>query len=182
MVTRKEEGRGKKEGARGFRRLVAWQQADRLASAVFQSIRGREVAQRAPGSQQREQLPPWLSSQMMRCALSVPANIAEGYTRGALKDYLRFLDIARGSLAELEYYLHFVSSNGLLPAGDCSRLSDQALEVGNILIGLIRSLRAKLRDGSWDRLRVSDDGTDYVTTSDSDLLPSSSDLLPGEER
>ena len=118
---------------------------------------------------------------MMRSALSVPANIAEGYARGALKDYLRFLDIARGSLAELEYYLHFLASNGLLPPKDYAALSEQALEVRNILAGLIRALRAKLQEGSWDRLRVSEDQPEYELSGGSpDLLPSSSDLLPGE--
>ena len=185
MVERKEEGRRKKEGGRGFRKLVAWRKADGLASAVWQSIQERELRSKARarfGGIHEEELPQWLVSQVMRSALSVPANIAEGYARGALKDYLRFLDIARGSLAELEYYLHFLSSNSLLTADNCAKLSDQASEVGNILTGLIRSLRVKLQDGSWDRLRVSEDQTEYEANRGSaDLLPSSSDLLPGEE-
>ncbi len=185
MVRKREEGRRKKEAGRGFRKLVAWRKADRLASAVFQSIGHRELRRQAVArfhGIHEEELPLWLVSQIMRCALSVPANIAEGYARGALKDYLRFLDIARGSLAELEYYLHFLSSNGLLSANDCATLSDQASEVGNILTGLIRSLRAKLQEGSWDRLRVSEGQPEYeVNGGSSDLLPSSSYLLPGEE-
>jgi four helix bundle protein len=174
MVERKEEGRRKEEegrgkGERGFRKLVAWQKADELASAVFQDMC-------------ESQSPPWLQSQVTRAAVSVPANIAEGYAREALRDYLRFLDIAWGSLAELEYYLHFLSSNRLLTADNSTRLSDQASEVGNILTGLIRSLRVKLQDGSWDRLRVSEDQTGYETIRESaDLLPSSSNLLPGVE-
>lgn len=170
MVTGKEEGKRKKEEGRGFRKLVAWQKADRLASAVFQSMRGHD------------ELPSWLASQITRCALSVPANIAEGYARGALRDYLRFLDMARGSLAELEYYLHFLSSNRLLGAEECAPLSRHASEVGHVLVGLIRSLRIKLQEGSWDRHRVSEDGAEYYLSSENvGLLPSSSDLLPGED-
>lgn len=70
---------------------MAWRKADELGSAVFQAL-------------QEGQRPIWLVAQVTRAAVSVPANVAEGYTRGALRDYLRFLDIARGSLAELEYY------------------------------------------------------------------------------
>ena len=114
--------------------------------------------------------------------MSVPANIAEGYARGALKDYLRFLDIARDSLAELDYYLHFMVSNELLEPSTYNNLVRLHKEVGNLLVGLIRSLRLKLKDGSWDRLRVSKDSTEYlIESADNKLLPPSFDPLPGEE-
>ena len=169
-----EEGRGKKDAAqsadRGFRKLIVWQKADELASAVFQTV-------------QKLGCPPWLQSQVARAAVSVPANIAEGYTRGALRDYLRFLDIARGSLAELEYYIHFLADNGMLESSihrDLERLNS---EVGNLLVALIRSLRLKLKEGTWDRARLSEDGAEYwPSITDDSLLPSSSFPLPGEER
>ncbi|MBI1886687.1 MAG: four helix bundle protein [Chloroflexi bacterium] len=86
----------------GFRRLKAWQRADDLACAVFAAVSLIPARHR------------WLGEQLARAAVSVPANIAEGYSRGSLKDYLRFLDIARGSLAEVEYYLHFLRKNGII--------------------------------------------------------------------
>jgi four helix bundle protein len=161
-----EGGRGK--GERGFRKLVAWQRADELASAVFQAMRG-------------SQSPPWLQSQVTRAAVSVPANIAEGYTRGALGDYLRFLDIARGSLGELEYYLHFMVTNQLLEPSAYDDLTGTHSEVGNLLVALIRSLRLKLKEGSWDRVRISEAPVQYWEASPDDLLPPSSFPLPGEE-
>ncbi|MDO8611476.1 MAG: four helix bundle protein [Dehalococcoidia bacterium] len=174
MVRKMEVGRGKKDAAqpadRGFRKLVVWQKADELASAVFQTL-------------QKLPCPPWLQSQVARAAVSVPANIAEGYTRGALRDYLRFLDSARGSLAELEYYLHFLADNGMLESSIHRDLEQLNSEVGNLLVALIRSLRLKLKEGTWDRARLSEDGAEYwpLVTDDS-LLPSSSFPLPGEER
>ena len=175
MVEEREEGRGKgEEGVvrpekRGFRKLVAWQKADELASAVFQAMH-------------KSQSPPWLVSQATRAAVSVPANIAEGYARGALRDYLRFLDIARGSLAELEYYLHFMVTNQLLEPSAYDNLTHIHSEVGNLLVALIRSLRLKLKEGSWDRVRISEAPAEYSEViPDDDLLPSSFFPLPGEE-
>jgi four helix bundle protein len=159
MVGKREEGSGK----RGFRRLLAWQKADEMASAVFRAL-------------QVSRSPTWLTSQTVRAAVSVPANIAEGYGRGALKDYLRFLDIARGSLAELEYYLHFMSTNGLIDAASFGSLSQLTLESGNLLVALIRSLRAKLDEGSWERL--SEESAEYLPAGV--LSPSLFPLAGGE--
>ncbi len=169
MVGTKEEGRRKGEEGRGFRKLVAWQHADRLASSVFQAIH-------------RSQSPPWLISQVTRAAVSVPANIAEGYARGALRDYLRFLDIAHGSLAEVEYYLHFMVTNQLMEASAYDNLTHLHSEAGNLLVALIRSLRLKLQEGTWDRTRISEAPAEYPgVRPDDDPLPSSLDPLPGGE-
>jgi four helix bundle protein len=167
-----EGGSRKKEEAappapRGFRKLVAWQKAQALASLVFTTVgSGRS--------------PHWLSDQVMRAALSVPANIAEGYTRGGLADYLRFLDIARSSLAELESHLYFMAANGLIRSSEQRKLDEAVSDAGNLLVGLIRALRAKQNDGSWNRLREERAG--YETMSgEEEYLPPSSFLLPGGE-
>ncbi|MCD5383584.1 four helix bundle protein, partial [candidate division WOR-3 bacterium] len=55
-----------------------------------------------------------LTSQMRRCAVSVPANIAEGYRRKGMKDKLKFYNIAQGSLNELRYYLILSKDLGYL--------------------------------------------------------------------
>jgi len=127
----------KSDEAQGFRKLVAWQRADELASRMF--LTSREIARTDR----------WLASQVSRAAISVPANIAEGYGRGSLGDYMRFLDIARGSLAELEYYIHFLTKHGLIADADASQASILREETGRLLRGLWQSL--KVKDAStWD--------------------------------
>jgi four helix bundle protein len=127
---------------RGYKKLRAWQKADDLACEVF-----TEMA-RPPAK------PRWLVSQISRAAVSVPANIAEGNSRGSLGDYLRFLDIALGSLGEVEYYLHFMRRNTLLASEAADRLDALQSETGRLLVGLFKALKAKARDGSWDRGRA----------------------------
>ena len=134
-------GRNQESGTRnqGFRGLLAWQKADELASAVYRALRHVPSADK------------WLASQAIRAAISVPANIAEGYGRGSLGDYMRFLDIARGSFAELEYYLHFMAREGIIDASETGRLEEIKQEAARLLNGLWKSLKAKGRNGSWDR-------------------------------
>ena len=148
---KKEQGAGDRE--QGFRRLVVWQKADDLASAVFSVMRLLPLQHR------------WLKDQIARAAVSVPANVAEGYGRGSLRDYLRFLDIARGSLAELEYYLHFLRRNGLIEAERLVQVEALRTETGSLLFGLTQSLRRKVReDGPWQRGIVREEAMDYVPT------------------
>lgn len=124
----------------GHRKLRARQTADDLAVQVFEAVH------------QTPAFPSWLRAQMARAAISVPANLVEGYSRGGLRDYLRFLDI-RGSLGELEYYTHFATRLHLLDQNLCARLSELTAETGRFLFGLRRSLAKKELEGGWDRSR-----------------------------
>jgi four helix bundle protein len=58
-----------------------------------------------------------LTSQLLRSAASVPANIAEGHARGARRDFAHFISIARGSLAETDTFLQLAVSVELLGGG-----------------------------------------------------------------
>jgi four helix bundle protein len=123
--------------ARGFKKLLAWQRADELASVAFRISREISRTDR------------WLASQLSRAAISVPANIAEGYGRGSLGDYMRLLDIARGSLAEVEYYFHFLTREGVIAQRDSLQADSLLNETGRLLTGLWQSLKAK-NASTWD--------------------------------
>ena len=123
---------------RGFKKLLAYQRADELASLVYRMSRDVAKTDR------------WVASQLARAAMSVPANIAEGYGRGSLGDYARFVSIARGSLTELEFHLRFVSREGLAedaPAARCLSLQE---ETARLVTGLWQSLKAK-NASTWDQ-------------------------------
>jgi four helix bundle protein len=70
-----------------------------------------------------------ITSQLLRAAASVPANVAEGWMRGTRKDYARFVSIARGSLAEVETFLVLAVRTRLLPSLE----AEAAMELGDRL-------------------------------------------------
>jgi four helix bundle protein len=82
-----------------------------------------------------------LTSQIRRAAVSVPSNIVEGCARDSEADYLRFLNIAFGSLRELHYQLDLSKRLGFLPNEDFSLVESKVIETEKVLNGLIRSLR-----------------------------------------
>jgi four helix bundle protein len=82
-----------------------------------------------------------LSSQIRRAAVSIPANIAEGYGRGFRREYLQFLSIAQGSLKELETHLLLCQRLGLCPLEPAEAVLQQADQLGRMLGGLRRALQ-----------------------------------------
>jgi len=77
-----------------FEQLIVWQKADQFVLNVY------SITKQFP----KEELF-GLTSQFRRAAISIPANIAEGYSKKGAKDKMRFLNIAQGSLSECQYYL-----------------------------------------------------------------------------
>jgi len=82
-----------------------------------------------------------LTFQIRRAAVSVPSNIVEGCARDSEAEYLRFLNIAFGSLRELRYQLSLSKRLGFLLNEDLSLLEPKIVETEKVLNGLIRALR-----------------------------------------
>jgi four helix bundle protein len=82
-----------------------------------------------------------LTNQIRRAAVSIPSNIAEGHGRQSRPDYLKFLRIARGSLAELMTQIELALSLRMVAPN--SLLQTLLEEEDRILQGLIRSLERK---------------------------------------
>ena len=119
--------------ARYFRKIKAWRFADDLTINIYSATK----------SFPREELY-CLTSQLRRAAVSVPTNIAEGTSRESKKEYLHFLNIAGGSVAEIEYLLHLTNRLGYLKDSDYKRLEELRVESGRTLYGLVASVKKEV--------------------------------------
>lgn len=81
-----------------------------------------------------------LTSQIRRAAVSIPANIAEGYGRNSAGSYVSFLRNAQGSLKELETHLILSQRLGFAEDGAALRLLSQCESIGKMLVGLTRAI------------------------------------------
>jgi len=85
-----------------------------------------------------------LTSQIRRAAGSIPANVAEGQGRNSYREFLRFLNIARGSVKELETHLILSRRIGLMGETPLEQLMQSCDEVGRMLAGLRQAIKRKL--------------------------------------
>lgn len=112
--------------------LLVWQRALELVTMVY----------KATSYFPREEVYT-LTSQVRRAAISIPSNIAEGSARGTTKSFLYFLDIANGSIRELETQLIIAVNLEYLKQDEFEELSKLLNEIGRMLSGLKRSISNK---------------------------------------
>ena len=115
-----------------FRDLEVWRKAHLATLAVYRSTTDFP----------KEELY-GLTSQMRRCAASIPANIAEGCGRRGNGEFHRFLQIAMGSASELEYHVLLSHDLGLLEKERFLELTFQVQEIKKMLAALIRRVDAE---------------------------------------
>lgn len=116
-------------GQGGYRDLQVWRKALDWAEAVYHATSSWPTEERFG-----------LTSQTRRAAVSVAANIAEGAARRTPGEFLQFIGIARGSLAETETFLLLSSKLNHTPKEKVEALLAEADEISRMLAGLKKSL------------------------------------------
>lgn len=119
---------------KSFRELDAWKKADPLSLEVYSETRSFPREERFG-----------LTSQLRRAVASVGANLTEGFGRRSTKDFVRYLEIAGGSLEETRHFLILSRDLGYLNGAQYPHLDAACDEVGRLLGGLMSSLRERLR-------------------------------------
>jgi four helix bundle protein len=114
---------------KSFKELTVWQEAMNLVEMVYQQTINLPKTEMYG-----------LTGQIRRAAVSIPANIAEGNGRKSRNEYLRFLSIANGSIAELETHLLIAERLKLLTKEVSEQLQNQLNSVGRLLSALRKSL------------------------------------------
>jgi four helix bundle protein len=115
-----------------FEDMIVWQKAHGLVLSVY------KVSKAFPREEQYG-----LTSQVRRSAVSICANISEGY-RKPTRDFIRYLDISHGSLEETKYHLFLARDLGCYPPEVFNSLNQTITEIGKMLVGLKSALRSKL--------------------------------------
>ncbi len=113
--------------------LILWQKAMDLAVRVYQ------LSSHLPRQENFG-----LMSQLRRAGTSIPSNIAEGSARRSTKEFMHFLHVARGSMAELETQLSLAHRIGYLTECEVAELQVLIAEVGRILNSVIAGLLRRL--------------------------------------
>ena len=116
--------------AKTFRDLIVWRKAHEFVLDAY------KISKTFP----RDEIY-GLTSQFRRAAVSIAANIAEGFKKRGQQDKARFLNIAHGSLEECRYYLILISD---LRYGDTKQLNEQLEEVSRLLTSYTNAVLSKL--------------------------------------
>lgn len=113
-----------------FRNLLIWQKSMILVTGIYQATK----------TFPKEELF-GLTSQIRRCAVSIPSNIAEGVGRESNPELLRFLNIAIGSLFELQTQIEIAFNVGLFNENDFKNLYDNTRELEIMMVSFLKKLK-----------------------------------------
>ena len=113
-----------------FEDLLVWQKAMEMVKKIYLVSQDGKISKDFA-----------LRDQLRSAALSIPTNIAEGFERASTKEYLNFLNIAKGSAGELRSLLQVATEIGFLEASQHTEMRNAVLEVSRYLSNQIKSLK-----------------------------------------
>lgn len=119
---------------RSFKDILAWQKAHVFVVNVYQTVKDYPNFERFG-----------LCSQFQRAAVSIAANIAEGYRRSSAPEKLRFLNISQGSLEECRYYILLSKDLGYISSGKHAELNAQIEDTSRLLNAYYNAIRGKMQ-------------------------------------
>lgn len=112
-----------------YQDLIVWQKSMQLVKEVYTLVKTMP---------KEEQFA--LSDQMRRAVVSIPSNIAEGYGRNSTNDYIRFLNIARGSKYELDTQIQICVMLNYISKEKAATALELSEEIGRMINALIKKL------------------------------------------
>ena len=115
--------------SKGFEQLIVWQKAMDITVEIYR------LTKMLP----KEELYA-LSNQMRRAAVSIPSNIAEGQSRNSSREFIQFLNIAKGSNAELYTQILICERVGYISSIDLAPIKELSREIGRMLSTLINRI------------------------------------------
>ncbi|MBL7868815.1 MAG: four helix bundle protein [Flavobacterium lindanitolerans] len=115
-----------------FKNLLIWQKSMTLVTSIYQ------ITRTFPKDESLG-----LTSQIRKCAISIPSNIAEGFGRDSNKDYLRFLNISISSLFELQTQLEIAKNISYFTTEQFNKQYEDSREVERMLIAFINKIKER---------------------------------------
>nr|NQU89798.1 four helix bundle protein [Bacteroidota bacterium] len=112
-----------------FEELDVWKRGCKLAVETYKALKGCKEFE--------------LKNQMIKSAISIPSNIAEGAERNSKKEFIQFLHIAKGSAAELRTQFYIAEKAEILPSKTTRPFIKETKELSSMLQGLINSIKIK---------------------------------------
>jgi four helix bundle protein len=123
----------KERNFQGFESLEVWQLGCRMSIDTYTALKDlRDFGFR---------------DQICRSAVSIPSNIAEGYERNGAREFIRFLNIAKGSCGEFKTQVYIAERIGYLAPGAAANLLSHARSIAAMLSSLIKRLHANNANG-----------------------------------
>jgi len=119
-------------GFKRFEEIDAWKKARELTNEIY-TVSKHDAFSKDYG----------LTDQIRRASVSIMSNIAEGYERKGIKEFIHFLSIAKGSAGEVRCQLYIASDQGYIDRKTTDKLISKVSEISRMIVGLMNYLSSR---------------------------------------